>query len=218
MEKSQELLAVPPAGGPALRMDGMRQGDWMQTFTGVQFWPLDPLPSEINIEDIAHSLANQCRFAGHVQRFYSVAQHSVLVSRIVPRQHALWGLLHDATEAYLVDLPRPVKRYSRLGEEYRGIEARLMQAICVRFDLPFEEPRCVKYADDVLLMTEKRDLMPNSPAKWRETADPLPYPIVPWAPISAEEEFLATFDLMRTPEGPAHGPDGTRASNSSESK
>ena len=83
-----------------------RKGDWMQTHSGIQFWPLDPRPEDILIEDIAHALSNQCRFAGHCCFHYSVAQHSVLVSENVPAQDAMWGLLHDAGEAYLVDLPR----------------------------------------------------------------------------------------------------------------
>lgn len=204
------LLAPPPAGGSAGPIE--RVGDWMQTYTGVQFWPLDPRPEEIRIEDIAHSLANQCRYAGHVQEFYSVAQHSVLVARIVPREHAMWGLLHDATEAYLVDLPRPVKRYSRLGDEYRDIETRLMGALCVRFGLAFDEPGCVKHADDVLLMTEKRDLMPNSPAKWRETAEPLPDQIEPWSPRRAKAAFLVAFAEISSQASPTRGPDDMWAS------
>jgi hypothetical protein len=171
-----------------------RKGDWMQTFRGVQFYPLDPRPDEIRIEDIAHSLSNQCRYAGHVTRFYSVAQHSVLVARIVPRQHFVWGLLHDAAEAYLVDLPRPLKRHSPLGNAYWPIEARLMTCVCERFGLPYAEPPEVKEADNVLLMTEKRDLMPNSPGKWAETAEPLPGRIIPWGPERAEVEFLEYFE------------------------
>jgi hypothetical protein len=210
-QENEVSLAVPPSGGSAVRKE--RVGDWMQTYTGVQFWPLDPRPEEIQIEDIAHSLANQCRYAGHVQEFYSVAQHSVMVARIVPQEHALWGLLHDAAEAYLVDLPRPVKRYSRLGDEYRAIEARLMIALCARFQLPSDEPEWVKRADDVLLMTEKRDLMPNSPAKWRETAEPLEDVIVPWAPAKAKAQFLMEFRDIVTLRGPSRGPSGPRASN-----
>lgn len=167
-----------------------RVGDWMQTYTGVQFWPLDPRREDIRLEDIAHSLSLQCRFAGHCTSFYSVAQHSVLVSRIVPKHVAAWGLMHDAAEAYLVDLPRPVKRHSELGELYRQIERQLMLMVCSRFGLRFDEPMTVKHADDVLLMTEKRDLMPNSPAKWRETSEPMPEAIIPWGPERAKAEFL----------------------------
>jgi hypothetical protein len=171
-----------------------RKGDWIQTFRGLQFWPLDPRPEEILIEDIAHSLSNQCRYAGHTSKFYSVAQHSVMVARIVPRQHFAWGLLHDAAEAYLVDLPRPLKRFSPLGNVYRPIEARLMMCVCERFGLPYAEPPEVKDADNVLLMTEKRDLMPHSPAKWVETSEPLPNIIMPWKPERAECEFLYAWD------------------------
>jgi hypothetical protein len=178
-----------------------RIGDWMQTFTGIQFWPLDPRVEEICIEDIAHSLANQCRFAGHVREFYSVAQHSVLVARLVPQEFKLWALLHDASEAYLVDLPRPVKRHSRMGEEYREIESRVMLAVCERFGLPPLMPACVHAADDVLLMTEKRDLMGHHAhlPKWRETAAPMPEYIGPWAPQAAELIFLTQAQDLISP-------------------
>ena len=112
-----------------------------------------------------------------------------MVSRIVPFEFALWGLLHDAPEAYLVDLPRPVKRHSTMGSAYREIEARLMQVVCERFGLVDAEPWCVKVADDVALMTEKRDLMPGI-YKWTETEEPLPETIVPLTPNQAEGEFL----------------------------
>lgn len=174
-----------------------RKGDWMQTYTGLQFWPIDPMAAEVRIEDIAHSLANQCRFAGHCNEFYSVAQHSVLVSHVVPQEDALWGLLHDATEAYLVDLPRPVKRFSAMGELYRDIEKRLTLVICEAFGLPPNEPASVKAADDVLLMTEKRDVMGPTPAKWRETSEPLDERITPIDPASAKREFLIRFAELR---------------------
>src|ERR1017187_10636100 len=75
------------------------------TFSGIHFWPLLPNPADIRIEDIAHALSNQCRFAGHAREFYSVAEHSVRVSQLCPPEDALWGLLHDASEAYLTDVP-----------------------------------------------------------------------------------------------------------------
>ena len=78
-----------------------RRGDWIQTYLGIQFWPLDPRPEEVMLFDIAHSLSNMCRFTGHCREFYSVAQHSVIVSQNVPREDAAWGLLHDASEAYM---------------------------------------------------------------------------------------------------------------------
>jgi hypothetical protein len=86
-----------------------RKGDWMQTYTGRQFWPIDPRADEIDIVDIAHALSQQCRFAGHCKSFYSVATHSWHTSNVCNSENALWGLLHDAAEAYLVDLPTPIK-------------------------------------------------------------------------------------------------------------
>src|SRR5579885_2784587 len=92
----------------------MRHGDWIQTYCGVAFYPLDPRPEEILIEDIAHALSMLCRFTGHVKRFYSVAQHCVYVSHRCDPKDALWGLLHDAAEAYLNDISRPVKSLREL--------------------------------------------------------------------------------------------------------
>ena len=82
----------------------MRIGDWMQTYTGERFWPLDPRIEDIHIRDISMALGKLCRYGGHTIFFYSVAEHSVLVSEYVPEEYALWGLLHDASEAYLSDI------------------------------------------------------------------------------------------------------------------
>ena len=104
------------------------------TYAGKCVHPLDPHPDEIDIEDIAHALAHVCRFLGHTDRFYSVAQHSVLVSQQVPAADALWGLLHDASEAYICDLAAPIKRDPSM-EAYRAAEQRLMACVCRRFGL-----------------------------------------------------------------------------------
>lgn len=146
---------TPPPGykGPA------RKGGWIQCFSGHPFWPLDPRPEDIRGEDIAHALAHQCRFAGHCETFYSVAEHCIRASFIVPEEDALWALLHDAPEAYLVDLPRPIKHSPGLAGSYQRIERNLMAMVCQVFDLPPEEPESVKAADLQLLETEFRDLM-----------------------------------------------------------
>lgn len=175
---------------------------WLQTYSGLAFFPLAPHPDQVAIEDIAHALSLQCRFGGHTQVFYSVAQHSVLVSRSVPPADALWGLLHDAAEAYLVDLPRPLKHHSVLGYEYRKIEARVMRAISERFGLPADEPSSVKIAERRLLATERRDLlgpMRFQPGIWGDGDGSIPYDetICPMLDWQAELEFMLRFgELM----------------------
>jgi hypothetical protein len=170
--------------------------DWIQTFTGRQFFPLQPRVEDVCIEDIAHALSNLCRFAGHVECFYSVAQHSLLVSRTVPREHALRGLLHDAAEAYMVDIPRPIKH--SLGMEfYRESEDRLQRVIYERFGLSPNDPPCIKEADLSLLRTEQRDLMKPAPVAWRDNrAGALDFNIEPLLPRAAESAFLKRFHSL----------------------
>src|SRR5262245_47792896 len=103
-----------------ISMAELRLGDWMQTVGGTQFWPLDPRPHEFDINHIAHALGNMCRFNGHCRRFYSVAEHCVLVSRACSAANALWGLLHDMSEAYIADVIRPVKPHL---SNYKSIES-----------------------------------------------------------------------------------------------
>lgn len=135
-----------------------RKGDWIRTYSGRQFWPLDPRPEEVYLVDIAHSLSQQCRFTGHCRTFYSVAQHSLLVADLVGPQNRLWALLHDAAEAYLCDVARPVKRDSMM-RPYREAEEAVMRAICDDFALPYEQPEEVSVADKVMLGLEAADLM-----------------------------------------------------------
>lgn len=111
---------------------GGRRGDWIQMHSGIAFWPMDPRADEVRLEDIAHSLSLLCRFGGHCSRFYSVAEHSVHVARLCSPEVALWGLLHDASEAYVVDLPRPIKRQL---PEYAEIEGLVQFAIAEHFGL-----------------------------------------------------------------------------------
>ena len=166
-------------------------GDWIQTYTGKAFWPLDPLADEVSLADIAHSLSLQCRFAGHIRRFYSVGQHSIMVARNVPLEDRKWALLHDASEAYLVDLPRPIKYHGGMGSIYREIEDKVMAVICERFGISPIMPASVKHADNVLLMTEKRDLLGPGPAAWFTSVPPLDEKIHAWPPELAEFIFLS---------------------------
>lgn len=179
---------------------------WIQTFTGRQFWPLDPKPKEVEVRDIAHALANLCRFTGHVDAFYSVAQHSVLMARDVQKRFTnrpelpLWALLHDAAEAYISDLSRPVKAAFRAAGStaYADAEDRLLRCVATRFGLPWPIPAEIHQADLILLATERRDLMGPPPRPWRSTklVSPLRDIINPWTPSEAKAEFLKEFKGM----------------------
>lgn len=171
-------------------MSTERKGDWLQTFSGVQFWPLDPRVEEVWIDDIAHSLAMQCRFNGHCLNFYSVAEHCVHLSRAVSAQHALWALLHDAAEAYVTDVPRPLKP-SLAG--YADIEAKVQRVICERFRLPIEIPTEVYDADRAILTDEATQNMASPPVRWATHGKPLGVVLDFWRPEKAKKHFLERF-------------------------
>ena len=163
----------------------------MQTFTGRAFPLLNPTPADIDSEDIAHALSLICRYGGHVSRFYSVAEHCVLMSYAVPAEHALWALLHDATEAYLGDVISPLKHHL---PEYRVVENRLMHAVIKRFSLPDAMPDRVAGADMRILHDERAALLGPTPRPWMpslEALPPLGVTIHGWAPDEAEMQYLS---------------------------
>jgi 5'-deoxynucleotidase YfbR-like HD superfamily hydrolase len=173
------------------------------TSSGTYFNFLTPESSEIRIEDIAIGLSNLCRFNGQTRRvglrspFYSVAQHSLIVSMIVPEEHALAGLLHDAAEAYIGDITRPLKQ---LLPDFKAIEKRVEQRIFTHFGLPVELDPCVKEADLVMLATEQRDLMAEHDDEWATITNvtPLAIKIEPMPSHAAAEAFYSRFlELMR---------------------
>jgi hypothetical protein len=171
----------------------MASHDSITTFSGIRFWPLHPNPADIRIEDISHALSNQCRFAGHSREFYSVAEHSVRVSQHCRPEDALWGLLHDASEAYLSDVPAPLKELPAF-EAYRAAERSLQDTIAVRFGLPIEQPRSVTEADRAMLGIEIRDHL--RPTVGRQPGRPPHHKLAitnPWQPRIAKARFLSRF-------------------------
>jgi hypothetical protein len=185
-----------------------RKGDWIQVYpSGIQFWPLDPRPEDVHLEDIAHSLSHQCRFAGHCAALYVVADHSIRVSCEVERlarvsqydEHAVrWlsklGLMHDSPEAYVIDVPRPLKRHLGGYADFEGANARAIGKCFGLGEALVDLPALVKHVDEVLLATERRDLLKPPPALWTGAQDgqvlPLEERIVPLSPEEARRVFL----------------------------
>jgi len=173
--------------------DAVLEEGWCQTFTGKKFYPLKPESKDIDIRDIAHGLALTCRFGGQCRAYYSVAQHSILVSKMVPLEWALWGLLHDAAEAYLPDVPRPIKS-SLLN--FKEIEKEIMIAVLSKFNLPALCMPEVKEADDRMLMTEAMHLF-DDVTDWEDfTGPPYEIEIIPWSWQKAEREFLKRYKYL----------------------
>jgi hypothetical protein len=167
-----------------------RRGDWMQLASGRKFWPLDPRPEEIHIDDIAAALSKMCRYGGHCKRFYSVAEHCVLMAHAAPDGFHLSALLHDASEAYLSDVIRPIKSHLT---NYLEIEANLERAIAQRFTLPFPMPAEVKRLDNGILADERDQAILIPPREWGLTEPALGVTLQFWSPEKAEYEFLAAF-------------------------
>uniref|UniRef100_A0A6M3JGC0 Phosphohydrolase n=1 Tax=viral metagenome TaxID=1070528 RepID=A0A6M3JGC0_9ZZZZ len=161
-------------------------GHWITTYTGKKFHFLNPQPGEICIEDIAHALALTCRFGGHCREFYSVAEHSYRVAMIVDKKDKLAALLHDAHEAYLHDVPRPIK-HDIIG--YADIADRIQKVIHKSFSAIVYYPDHLKFADDVLLATEARDIMTTT-QDWAELPMSLTLKIQPTNWRLAEKIFL----------------------------
>ena len=164
----------------------------ISTRSGRRLYIQNPIAAQIDIEDIAHGLANQCRFNGQTSNFYSVAQHSVIVASILPPELKLAGLLHDASEAYLGDIVQPLKE---LLPEYSIIESKFNNVIGQRFNVDLNHHDQVKKADLIALATERRDLMPMEIVEWSalEGINPLLRTIKPQNPMEARQSFLDTF-------------------------
>jgi uncharacterized protein len=182
----------------------LRKGDYIRTYSGQKFWILDPRPEDINIIDVAHALSMKCRFGGHCQTFYSVAQHSMYVAYgvftlIDSEDTCLWGLLHDLAEAYLPDTPRPIKNM------VTGIlieaEEKIMDAAIKRFQLnPQKEPTVIKLIDNSVGIMESKAIMDSSNEEDWSGYDhiKLNFNIVPLRnQETIEKMFLKCFGYMR---------------------
>jgi hypothetical protein len=178
---------APPVAGP-----------YIQTVSGRWVNPFEPDPAQLDASDIARALANQCRFGGHSRVFYSVAQHSVIVSRVVEErggdvEDVFAALMHDASEAYLGDMPHPIKHRSALGAAFREAEAGLEETIRERFKIKANVPE-VKRVDRALLATERRTFSAES-WHWPELDDvePLDLELTAWPPDKAADEFARRY-------------------------
>ena len=182
---------APPAPGP-----------YLQTVSGRWVNPFDPDPEQLDAGDIARALANQCRFGGHCRVFYSVAQHSVIVSQLVEErggdaEDAFAALMHDASEAYLGDMPHPLKHRSPLGAAFKAAEGHLEQAIRARFRIKPDVPE-IKRADRALLATERRAF---SAETWHwpelEGVEPVALDLEAWPPDEAARAFERRYAELR---------------------
>ena len=179
------------------------------TYTGIEFWPTAPRAEDVWGLDIARALSRECRFNGHVAvDFYSVAQHSVLVSECaerlvspmadvvdpgIRRTAARWGLLHDAAEAYVADVSSPVKPWLT---GYDRIERALLDAIAQRFGMPREMPPEVKEADRAVFGAEIRcGIMPRR-SWWSVGPDDSGQDIEALGPAAAQALFEARFEEL----------------------
>lgn len=174
----------------------------IETFTGREFFPLNPRADNVDPIDIAHALSLKCRYTGHCEFFFSVAQHSVLLSDYMLHQDApivdiRWALMHDASEAYLPDVAGPIKRHI---SGFCEIEDRLLEVIAERFGLPWPKNPYIANLDRLFYWRERMVLLKD--VEWislqqaREEVSEEMISVVPieeWTPQRAKFEFSARF-------------------------
>ena len=171
---------------------------WMQTFSGLAFHPAAPSPAQICLVDIAHGLANTARYSGQTRRRYSVAEHSIHLARWFlragNRELAKIALMHDAAEAYICDVPRPLKVL--LAPLYKPIEEAVEAAIAQRFGMATLSHPAVKAADDRILEDERRALLVEPPLPWTPR-EPLGIRISPTAEGGPwDEQFIELAQIL----------------------
>lgn len=170
-----------------------KKNPWIQTYTGKQYFYLDPKPESIDILDIARSLSMIPRFLGHLNRNYSVGQHSLYVSRMVSAEAAFWGLLHDATEAYLSDLPGPAKW---ILSKYVDLEKAAEAVIISNFEITVTDKirREVKEADIQMVVTENAQLRSHKiPWGYHESIKPSTNTLATYTWEEVEQLFLERY-------------------------
>jgi len=184
--------------GPVFSTDtAYRAAEFIETYTARAFYPLNPDPAAVDIIHIAHALSNQCRYGGAVDVFYSTAQHCCLLADYTAKVlrgtslDCLQILIHDAPEAYLVDVPRPVKQYM---PEYRKWDHDIMDVI--REWLSISEIAIPPYQDEIdsrIIIDERASLKAYSGLDWGCNLEALCVEIVPWVPRYAEQQFLMRY-------------------------
>jgi hypothetical protein len=171
-----------------------KRGNFISTLSGAKFFVDECNIGEIPIEDVAHALGMNCRYNGHVTKHYSVAEHSVLVSLLVPKEDAFWGLMHDVTEAFVPDVPRPFKH---LIHGFQDFESTLAGKMAEYYKLDPEEPDTVKFIDKHIVGSEAAVLFPNPP-DWVQFYDDVcpSYLIKGLSPKKAKAKFLERFEEL----------------------
>jgi len=170
-----------------------RVGDWISTLSGLQFYPFDPRPEEIDIIDVAKGLSLQCRYAGQVLWHYSIAQHSYYVSMLCDPEDALSGLLHDLSEFIICDLPRPIKP---MLKEYLMAEDAIMKVAAKKFGFDYPKPPSVEFVDRNIVRNEIEALRPTPP-EWANRYIRLEGLVVEeWSPSYAEQMFLNRYEEL----------------------
>ena len=166
---------------------------YITTFTGKKFYIKRPSVEMLCIEDIAHALSMQCRYNGHCPYYMSVAEHSVIMSELVPEEHALWGLLHDASECYIPDVPRPLKA---VLTNLDAFEDKILKVVATKYGLPWPMPESVHKIDSQYVGTEARLLWKDAVPEWTKFYTPMEIELNFWTPKQAERAFIEKFEEL----------------------
>lgn len=173
---------------------------WSQTYTGKKIWLNNPSQKDICIEDVAHALSMQCRFAGHTKKFYSVAEHSMIVSSLLPGRLMLAGLLHDAAEAYLGDIIKPLKQH--MNGEYNRFETMMLDKIYEKFNISLDQRDRddINLADLIILRAEAENVLNKPPIDNWHADLPKSTVVVEFSfygPDMAKAVFLEQFNFIK---------------------